>query len=80
MKFAVNQSLHTMNGFIAFIMVCFAVRNLSVFKKGEKIKSSDLLKLCLIFYLCIFENRWQISSPGSDISALSMVLYMYLIH
>ncbi len=76
MKFAVNQSLHTMNGFIAFIMVCFAVRNLSVFKKGEKIKSSDLLKLCLIFYLCIFENRWQISSPGSDISALSMVLYI----
>lgn len=76
MKFAVNQSLHTMNGFIAFIMLCYAVKSLSVFRKGEKIKSSDLLKLCLIFYFCIFENRWQISSPGSDISALSMVLYI----
>lgn len=47
-----------------------------MFRKGEKIKSSDLLKLCLIFYFCIFENRWQISSPGFDISALSMVLYI----
>ncbi len=76
MKFAVNQSLHTMNGFIVFVMLCYAIMSLSIFKKGERIKSSDLIKLCIIFYLCMFDNRWQISSPGSDISALSMILYI----
>lgn len=75
LKFAVNQSLHTINGFIAFVMLSYAIGSLRVFKKG-KMKGSDLLKLCIIYYLCFFENRWQISSPGSDLSALSMVLYI----
>ncbi|MCI9321324.1 MAG: hypothetical protein HFH05_14860 [Lachnospiraceae bacterium] len=75
LEFLVNQSLHTMNGFIVFVMLCYAIGSLGIFK-GERVKSSDLLKLCLVYYLCFFENRWQISSPGSDISALSMVLYI----
>lgn len=75
MNFLVKQSLHTVNGFIVLVMLCYAIKGLSIFE-GQRIKGSDLLKLCLVFYLCSYENRWQISSPGSDISALSMVLYI----
>lgn len=75
MEFLVNQSLHTMNGFIVCVMLGYAIGTLSVFKR-QRMKSSDMLKLCIVFYLCFFDNRWQISSPGSDISALSMVLYI----
>lgn len=75
LQFLVNQSLHTMNGFIVLVMLSYALKGLHIFK-GEKIRGSDLLKLCLVYYLCSYENRWQISSPGSDISALSMILYI----
>lgn len=75
MKFLVNQSLHTLNGFIAVIMLMYAVTTLRIFR-GKKLATSDLFKLGIIYYFCFTEARYVISSPGSDILALSLVLYI----
>lgn len=75
MKFAVNQSLHTLNGFIAVIMLMYAVTTLRLFRK-KKLATSDLFKAGIIYYFCYTEAKYVVSSPGSDILALSLVLYI----
>lgn len=74
-KFVLNRSLHTMNGFVVAILVVWAATSLNIFHK-RKIVTSDLFKLCQIFYIVFTEAVYVISSPGSDILALSLVLYI----
>ncbi len=75
MKFAVNQSLHSLNGFITFLMISYALCTLNVWKK-ERLKISDFLKIGLFIYFGYLENSLLISSPGSDLLTLCMVLYV----
>lgn len=75
LKFALNQSLHSLNGFITAVMLIYAVATLHIFRK-KRIATSDLLKLGLVFYLCFTDTRFYISSPNSDILTLSLVLYI----
>lgn len=75
MKFAVNQSLHSMNGFITFLLLSYAFCTLSIWKE-ERLKISDFLKIGLFIYFGYLENSLLISSPGSDIMTLCMVLYV----
>lgn len=75
MKFMVNQSLHTLNGFIVFLMCTYAVSSLNIVKK-KKAAASDLFKLAIILYVGAEETKWMISSPGSDISVLTLILYL----
>lgn len=75
LEFALNQSLHTLNGFITAVMLVYAVATLHIFHK-KPIVTSDLLKLGLVFYFCFTDTRYYISSPNSDILTLSLVLYI----
>lgn len=75
MKFAVNQSLHSVNGFVTFLLLSYAFSTLSIWKK-ERLKISDFLKIGLFIYFGYLENSLLISSPGSDVLTLCMVLYV----
>lgn len=75
LKFLVNQSLNTLNGFVTFLMFSYAVLSQHLFRK-EKTITSDLFKLGIIVYLFFSETKWLISSPGSDLLALTLVLYL----
>lgn len=75
MKFIVNQSLHSVNGFITFLMLSYAVSTLSIWKK-ERLKISDFFKIGIFVYFSYLENSLLISSPGSDILTLCLVLYI----
>ncbi len=75
LKFAVNQSLHTLNGFLVFVMLFYGISTSNVFGK-KRMAASDWMKLGLVTYLCTTEVNWTMSSPGSDISVLTLVLYI----
>lgn len=75
LKFAFHQSLHSLNGFIAAVMLIYAVATLGIFHR-RKLAASDLLKLGIVFYFCFTDTKYYISSPNSDILTLSLVLYI----
>lgn len=75
LKFAVNRSLHTMNGFITAFMLIWAVASMNIFHR-KKIVTSDLFKAGVVFYIVYTEARYVVSSSGSDILALTLVLYL----
>lgn len=75
LKFAVRQSLNTVNGFITSVMLVYAFLSLNPLV-GKRMKTSDLFKICLIYYLWLTDTRYVISSPGSDLPALSLALYL----
>lgn len=66
-----GQSLHSVNGLLSALAVCYAVLTQSGEKKALL---SDFLKLTSLFYL--YEQRGQISSPNTDLSALLMLWYI----
>lgn len=75
LKFVFHQSLHSMNGFIAGVMLCYALGTFGIWKK-EGLKISDFYKIGLFLYFGYAESSLLISSPGSDILTLCMVLYI----
>lgn len=75
LKFATNQSLHSVNSLVAVIFSLYGILTLSVWRK-ETLKTSDLLKLGLIIYLARIESLYVLSSPGSDILTMSLILYL----
>ena len=75
LKFAVNQSLHSLNGFVAAVMLCYAAGTLNIWKK-ERLTTSDFYKIGIFIYFSYLENSLLISSPGSDLLTLCMVLYI----
>ncbi len=75
LKFAANQSLHSVNGFAAVVFILYSFFTLSVWKK-EKLKVSDCLKLSILLYCAKFESLGYLSSPGSDHMTMLMVLYL----
>lgn len=75
LKFALNQSLHSVNGFVASLMLCYAAGTLSIWNK-ERLKISDFYKIGMFIYFSYLENSLLISSPGSDLLTLCMVLYV----
>lgn len=71
----VGQSLHTLNGFFcvaAIAYVCFTVR----LRGDEGCRISDLLK-CVMF-LFVVQKRYDISSSGTDILAMLLILYIFI--
>ena len=76
LKWLVGQSLHSLNGFFCFIALVWALTTIS-FKNTEKRKAwqtSDLLKIAMVVYIVL--ERRHISSCGTDI--LSMLLLLYI--
>lgn len=75
LKFAINQSLHSLNGFVAAVMLCYAAGTLNIWRK-ERLTTSDFYKIGIFIYFSYLENSLLISSPGSDLLTLCMVLYI----
>lgn len=74
LKFLTGQPLHSVNGFFACIFLVYAVCSIKAFRQG-KFFASDFLRLSLIIYLN--ENFDVISSAGSDLAAVGLVLYIF---
>ena len=68
-----ERSLHTVNGFLCAFFIIYAVMGNHFFSK-KKAAISDFIKVIIVFY--IVENRIYISSPGSDMPTMLMVLYI----
>lgn len=73
LQWILDQSLHTMNGYICCIFLIYAVLTNHALKL-EKLHTSDFFKFATIIY--IFYTREEISSPSSDILTLLLVLYI----
>lgn len=66
-------SLHLMNGFLCFFAVLYAFCSMK-YKGGRKMYASDLIRL--IFPLYILMSIDGVSSPGSDLSAMIVLIYI----
>lgn len=68
-----GQSLHTVNGgLVCFLFLWCLLDNHLI--KNEKLQGSDLMKVVIVFYL--FHERNIISSPNTDLMALSLAGYI----
>lgn len=70
-----ERSLHTLNGFFclaALAYVCFTVR---IWGK-ESLQISDLLKCVMLIF--VVQKRYDISSSGTDIWAMLLILYIFV--
>ncbi|MDE6141182.1 MAG: hypothetical protein K2G03_01125, partial [Bacilli bacterium] len=72
-SFLLGKSLHTINGFIAAIFLCYALCSAKVWK-NKRVTVSDFLRLGLIAH--IISESAVFSSPGSDILSVGLVLYI----
>lgn len=75
LKWLFGQSLHTLNGFICYILLLYSVITNNLIK-GEKLRLSDFLKFSVIIYICV--NRSYISSLSSDILAMLGITYILI--
>ncbi len=75
MNFLLGQSLHTLNGFFVTFMLIYVAVSMGPIE-GKRFATSDLFKLGIVYYLFVGSVKYCISSPGSDISALLVVLYL----
>lgn len=75
LKFLVGRSLHSVNGFVVVLLGGYALNTLKVFTE-KKLFISDFLRLAVLIVLFDKQNCNIISSPGSDILALGLVVYI----
>lgn len=76
-KFLFGQSLHSINGFITLVFIGYALCSMKFLRK-RKWYVSDFLRLGLIIFFNDSQNYPLISSPGSDLLALGLVLYILI--
>lgn len=77
MEFLVNQSIHSINGFITLFFLGYSICTLKA-PRQKKFFISDFLRFGLIIFLNDQENCLLISSPGSDHLALGLVFYILI--
>lgn len=68
-----GQSLHSVNGFIMWIMLSYSVCAMK-FWKDKKFFSSDFLRLVIILHYV--KNIQTVSSPETDMFTLGLVVYI----
>ena len=68
-----EQPLHAVNGFLGCFFAGYALITNKLFIKSES-RLSDMLKCAILIY--VFVSRINISSPGSDMPAMLIVLYV----
>lgn len=76
LKWLVNQSMHTVNGFVACGMLWYAIGTNQFLTKKKATHISDFLKLAVIVYIVV--NRSMLSSPSTDTMALLLVGYIFI--
>ena len=69
-----GRSLHQMNGFLCLFTACFVCLGDNIFKK-KKTEAEDLIKLSAVCYI-VYVAR-SISSSGSDIMAMLLLLWLF---
>lgn len=69
-----EQPLHSMNGFLGCFFVCYGVITNKLFTQEDS-RLSDFLKFVIVIYVCV--NRNNISSPGTDLSAMLVTIYIF---
>lgn len=72
-KFLLGQSFHSMNGFIVWFMLSYAVCSMKCLK-GKKVFASDFLRLAILLY---YVRRVTISSPETDMFAMGLAAYIF---
>lgn len=75
LRFLVGQSLHSINGFVTLTIVGYAICSMKVLK-DKKFFVSDFLRLGILIFFGDRNNFYVISSPGSDLLALGLVIYI----
>lgn len=75
LEWLVGQSLHTLNGYFCLTGLLYALLTIRVVG-SDSWKISDLLKAVMIIY--IVQNRYDISSSGTDIWAMLLVFYVFI--
>ncbi|MCI8528514.1 MAG: hypothetical protein HFH82_05060 [Lachnospiraceae bacterium] len=73
--FIEGQSMYSVNGFIAVLMLSYALLSMKFMRK-KKIVISDFFRIGMILYLCNGETYTCISSPGTDLLAMTLVIYI----
>ena len=76
LKWLINQSMHTVNGFVACGMLWYAIGTNRFLTKEKPVHTSDFLKPAVIIYIVI--NRSMLSSPSTDTMALLLVGYIFM--
>lgn len=70
-----GQSLHTLNGFFCLAALVYAFSTVRLW--GEKsLRISDLLKCVMVVY--VVQKAYDISSSGTDIEAMLLILYIFI--
>lgn len=75
--FLLNQSTHTVNGYIAFGMFAYVLYSL-LFREKSKLSSSFWFRIAMIIYICDDGTLSILSSPNTDTFALLLVLYILI--
>lgn len=73
LEWLIERSLHTVNGYICCLFSSYAILSCNLWKK-RNIALSDLLKLTMLVY--IYDSRGVMSSPSTDILAMTLILYV----
>ena len=71
----VEQSLHTLNGFFCLAALSYAFSTMRLWGP-ESCRVSDLLKCVMVIF--VVQKRYDISSSGTDILALLLILYIFI--
>lgn len=77
LSFLVGQSLHSINGFLAFVLITYAVLSMKVFRH-RKFFASDFLRLTIFVMYNDSFSYILITSPGSDFPALGLAAYIFV--
>lgn len=72
-RFLLGQSLHSINGFVMWILLSYALCSMK-FLRNRKIYASDFARLALIWYCADIIHT--ASSPGTDYFALGLIGYI----
>lgn len=75
--FLLNQSTHTVNGYIAFGMFAYVLYSL-LFQEKRKLNSSFWFRIAMIVYICDAGTLSLLSSPNTDTFALLLVLFILM--
>lgn len=71
----VGQSVHSLNGFFCLAALLYACATVRLW--GEKsLRTSDFLKCVMVIF--VVQKRYDISSSGTDIWAMLLVLYVLI--
>ena len=75
--FLLNQSTHTVNGYIAFGMFAYVLYSLLFQEKG-KLNGSFWFRIAMIVYICDAGTLSLLASPNTDTFALLLVLFILM--